>query len=232
MVSAAASPGVPAGPVLVAAKLHVPALRAGMVSRGELVGRLAGAGDCKLVLVCAPAGWGKTSVLSQWHSAEPGVLAWVSLDPGDDDRVRFWSYVIGAVRTVAPEVGEAALAALPNAPGDLAGAVLPSLLNELAAAGRRLVLVLDDYHCVREESIHASVAFLLRHLPPNVQLAIATRADPPLLLGSLRAAGEVLEIRAAQLRFSDAEARALLNDFLALDLEPAEVALLRERTEG
>ena len=145
--------------------------------------------------------------------------------------MRFWSYVIGAVRTVVPEVGEAALAALPNAPGDLAGAVLPSLLNELAAAGRRLVLVLDDYHCVREESIHASVAFF-RHLPPNVQLAIATRADPPLPLGSLRAAGEVLEIRAAQLRFSDAEARALLNDSLALDLEPAEVALLRERTEG
>ena len=80
--------------------------------------------------------------------------------------------------------------------------MLPSLLNELAAAGRRLVLVLDDYHCVREESIHASVAFLLRHLPVGVQLAIATRADPPLPLGSLRAAGEVLEIRAAQLRFS------------------------------
>jgi LuxR family maltose regulon positive regulatory protein len=228
-VSAAAAS---AGPVLVAAKLHVPAVRAGLVSRGELVGRLAGAGDCKLVLVCAPAGWGKTSVLSQWHAAEPGVFAWVSLDPGDDDRVRFWSYVIGAVRTVAPEVGEAALAALPNAPGDLAGAVLPSLLNELAAAGRRLVLVLDDYHCVRNESIHASVAFLLRHLPPNVQLAIATRADPPLRLGSLRAAGEVLEIRAAQLRFSDAEARALLNDSLALGLEPAEVAQLQERTEG
>ena len=231
-MNAAASPRGPAGPVLVAAKLHVPALRAGLVSRGELVGRLEGAGHCKLVLVWAPAGWGKTSVLSQWHSAEPGVFAWVSLDPSDDDRVRFWSYVIGAVRTVAPEVGEAALAALPNAPGDVTGAVLPSLLNELAVAGRRLVLVLDDYHCVREESIHASVAFLLRHLPPNVQLAIATRADPPLPLGSLRAAGEVLEIRAAQLRFSDAEARALLNDSLALGLEPADVALLRERTEG
>jgi LuxR family maltose regulon positive regulatory protein len=216
----------------VAAKLHVPAVRAGLVSRAELVGRLAVAGHCKLVLVCAPAGWGKTSVLSQWHSAEPGAFAWVSLDPGDDDRVRFWSYVIEAVRTVTPEIGEAALAALPNAPGDLAGAVLPSLLNELAAAGRRLVLVLDDYHCVRNESIHASVAFLLRHLPPNVQLAIATRADPPLQLGSLRAAGEVLEIRAAQLGFSDAEARALLNDSLALGLEPGEVALLRERTEG
>src|SRR5215813_8743921 len=146
-MSAAAS-RAPAEPVLVAAKLHVPALRAGMVSRDELVGRLVGGGDCKLVLVCAPAGWGKTSVLSQWHSAEPGVFAW------------------------------AALAALPNAPGDLTGAVLPSLLNELAVAGRRLVLVLDDYHCVREGSIHASVAYLLRHLPPNVQLAIATRGGP------------------------------------------------------
>src|SRR5215471_13807059 len=232
VISAAASPGPPAEPVLVAAKLHVPALRAGMVSRDELVGRLVGGGDCKLVLVCAPAGWGKTSVLSQWYSAEPGVFAWVSLDPGDDDRVRFWSYVIGAVRTVAPEAGEAALAALPNSSGDLTGAVLPSLLNELAAAGRRLVLVLDDYHWVREASIHASVAYLLRHLPPNVQLAIATRADPPLPVGRLRAAGEVLEIRAAQLRFSDAEAQALLNDSLMLGLEPAEVALLRERTEG
>src|SRR5215467_14490253 len=231
VISAAASPGPPAEPVLVAAKLHVPALRAGMVSRDELVGRLVGGGDCKLVLVCAPAGWGKTSVLSQWHSAEPGAFAWVSLDPADDDRVRFWSYVIGALRTVAPEIGEAALAALPNAPGDLTGAVLPSLLNELAAAGRRLVLVLDDYHCVRQESIHASVAFLLRHLPPNVQLVIATRADPPLPLGRLRAAGEVLEIRAAQLGFSDAEAGALLNDSLVLGLEPDEVALLRERTE-
>jgi hypothetical protein len=143
VVTEAASPDGLAGPVLVATKLHVPVARAGLVSRGELVGRLTGAGERKLVLVCAPAGWGKTSVLSQWHAAAgPGVFAWVSLDPGDDDRVRFWSYVIGAVRTVAPGVGEAALAALPNAAGDLAGAVLPSLLNELAAAGRRLVLVL------------------------------------------------------------------------------------------
>ena len=112
------SAGAPAGPVLVAAKLHVPALRAGLVSRGELVGRLAGAGDCKLVLVCAPAGWGKTSVLSQWHAAEPGAFAWVSLDPGDDDRVRFWSYVIGAVGAVVPQAGDAAALTTPTPPPD------------------------------------------------------------------------------------------------------------------
>jgi ATP/maltotriose-dependent transcriptional regulator MalT len=92
VVTAAASPDGLAGPVLVATKLHVPVARAGLVSRGELAGRLAAASDCKLVLVCAPAGWGKTSVLSQWHaSAGPGVFAWVSLDPADDDRVRFWA---------------------------------------------------------------------------------------------------------------------------------------------
>ena len=233
VISAAASPGPPAEPVLVAAKLHVPALRAGMVSRDELVGRLVGGGDCKLVLVCAPAGWGKTSVLSQWHSAEPGVFAWVSLDPGDDDRVRFWSYVIGALRTVAPEVGEAALAALPNAPGDLTGAVLPSLLNELAVAGRRLVLVLDDYHCVREGSIHASVAYLLRHLPPNVQLAIATRGGPAAPAGQAarrgRGPGDPRRAASLQRRRGPGAAERLAR---ALGLEPAEVALLRERTEG
>src|SRR5262249_52059218 len=178
VISAAASPGPPAEPVLVAAKLHVPALRAGMVSRDELVGRLVGGGDCKLVLVCAPAGWGKTSVLSQWHSAEPGVFAWVSLDPGDDDRVRFWSYVIGALRTVAPEVGEAALAALPNARGALPGGVLRSLPNGVAGAGGRGVLVVDAYLCGGEGPPPAWVAFFPRPPPPNVQRAPAPGGGP------------------------------------------------------
>lgn len=108
--------------------------------------------------------------------------------------------MIAALRTVTPELGEAALAALPNAPNDVVEAVLPSLINELATSERGLVLVLDDYHLVREESIHAAVAFLLRHLPPTVQVVIASRGDPPLPLGSMRAAGEVLEVRAAQLQ--------------------------------
>jgi LuxR family maltose regulon positive regulatory protein len=233
-VSAASETTAPAGSVLVATKLYVPTLRPGMVARGELVARLVEAGDRKLVLVCAPAGWGKTSVLSEWHSApeESRPFAWVSLDPSDGDPVRFWSYVIGALRTVAPQVGETAVAALPNAPNDVVEAVLPSLINELATTERRLVLVLDDYHFVRDESIHAALAFLLRHLPPTVQVAVTSRADPPLPLGSMRAAGEVLEIRAAQLRFNDREAEELLNGSLALELEPPEVALLQERTEG
>ena len=220
--------------VLVATKLYVPTPRPGMVARAELVAQLAAGADRKLVLVCAPAGWGKTSILSEWHAAptESRPFAWVSLDPSDGDPVRFWGYVIEALRTVAPGVGDKALSALPNAPRDVVEAVLPSLINELVGEERRIVLVLDDYHLVREESIHAAVGFLLRHLPPTVQMAIASRADPPLPLGSMRAAGDVLEIRAAQLRFSNREAGALLNDSLALGLEPSDVALLQEKTEG
>jgi LuxR family transcriptional regulator, maltose regulon positive regulatory protein len=231
-VSATASS--PSELVLVATKLHVPELRPGTVSREALVRRLVEGGDRKLALLCAPPGWGKTVLLSEWRAApeEARPFAWVSLDPGDDDPVRFWSYVIGALRTVEPALGDEALATLPSAGPSLVDAVLPSLLNELADMPRRLVLVLDDYHLVRNELIHASVTYLLRHLPRTLQLAIASRADPPLPLGSLRAEGEVTEIRAAELRFSDTEADALLNGSLRLGLEGADVELLQARTEG
>jgi LuxR family maltose regulon positive regulatory protein len=222
------------GQVLVATKLHVPAGRPGMVARSELVARLVAGSECKLALLCAPAGWGKTMLLSEWYASEDEErpFAWVSLDPSDDDPVRFWSYVIGAVRTVESELGASALAALPMAGPALVDTVVAPMVNELAALSRPLVLVLDDYHLVRGEAIHDSVAFLLRHLPPSVQVAIASRADPPLPLGSLRAAGEVAEIRAAELRFSDEEADALLNGSLDLGLDQGEVEVLQARTEG
>jgi LuxR family maltose regulon positive regulatory protein len=221
-------------PVLVATKLHVPDLRPGLVAREELVARLVEGGGRKLTLVCASAGWGKTLLLSEWHAAkeESRPFAWVSLDPGDDDPVRFWRYLIGALQTVEPDLGRAALATVADAGPALIEVVLPPLINDLAALPRPLVLVLDDYHLVRNELINASVAYLLRHLPTTVQVAIASRADPPLPLGSLRAAGTLTEIRAAELRFSDAEAEALLNGSLELGLEPTDVAVLRTRTEG
>jgi LuxR family maltose regulon positive regulatory protein len=156
----------------------------------------------------------------------------VSLDPGDDDPVRFWGYVIAAIRTVHPDVGGAALAALPDAGRALVEVTVPLLLNDLVDLPGRLVLVLDDYHLLHHELIHASLAFLLRHLPASVQLALGSRADPPLPLGSLRAAGEVVEIRAAELSFSEIEAEALLNGSLGAGLARADVALLRARTEG
>jgi LuxR family transcriptional regulator, maltose regulon positive regulatory protein len=222
------------GPVLVATKLHAPPLRSGLVARDELVARLLADPERKLTLVCAPAGWGKSTLLSVW-SASPGEsrpFAWVLLDPADSDPVRFWGYVIATLRSVDPELGSAPLAGLRSAGRDLVDVVVAPLINELAALEARLVLVLDDYQFVHGEAVHASVAFLLRHLPATLHVAIASRVDPPLPVAGLRAAGQVTEIRAGDLRFSEAEAEELLNGSLGLDLDPADVQLLRERTEG
>ncbi len=234
-MSATKTPSAPApGHVLVATKLHAPPPREGLVARPELVARLISGQERRLALICAPAGWGKTVLLSQWHASleETRPFAWVSLERGDSDPVRFWSYAIGALRTIESSLGETALAALPAAGHDLADAVVAPLINDLAVSARELVLVLDDYHLVRAEAIHASLASFLRHVPPGVQLAIASRADPPLPLARLRAAREMTEIRAAELAFSGAEADALLNGSLALDLESADVQLLQVQTEG
>jgi LuxR family maltose regulon positive regulatory protein len=177
-------------------------------------------------------------LLSEWHAAEHATrpFAWVSLERRDSDPVRFWSYLIASLQTVEPEVGASALAALPAAGPDLVDVVVTPLINERAASGRELVLVLvlvlDDYHLVHGGAIHESVASIVRHLPPGVQLAIASRADPPLSPARRRAAGELTEIRAADLAFSDAEAEALLNDSLALGLEARDVDRLQARTEG
>jgi class 3 adenylate cyclase len=192
----------PPGAVLVATKLFVPEVRPGFIARAELVAHLVAGGECKLALLCAPAGWGKTILLSEWRASadETRRFAWVSLDPEDDDPVRFWSYLIGALRTVEPAFGEEALARLPNAGSSLVDAVLPRLINELAGSSLRSVLVLDDYHLLHNELIHTSVSYLLRHLPRTLQLAIASRADPPLPLAALRASGELTEIRAEELR--------------------------------
>ena len=219
---------------LVATKLCVPPPRRGLVTRPRLVERLVSAEAHKLVLVCAPAGWAKTSLLGEWSGSprEPRAFAWVSLDLGDDDPVRFWSYVIAALRTIEPTLGDEAAAALPSAGAGLVDAVLPPLLNDLAALERPLVLVLDDYHSVHSDLIHGSIAYALRHLPPAVQIVLATRADPPLPLAGLRAAGDLLEIRAADLAFDVAETDRLLNGSLGLALEDADVELLQQRTEG
>jgi LuxR family maltose regulon positive regulatory protein len=229
-VSATASS--PSELVLVATKLHVPQVRSGTVSREGLVRRLVDGGARKLALLCAPPGWGKTVLLGEWRASDSRAFAWLSLDRNDDDPVRFWRYVIAALAAAAPAVGETALTALPAAGAGLVDVVVAPLINDLAAVSKQLVLVLDDYHLVHAEAIHQSVAFLLRNLPQNVQLAIATRADPPLPLASLRAAGEITEIRAEELRFSEAEANALLNDSLRLGLDASDVELLRARTEG
>jgi LuxR family maltose regulon positive regulatory protein len=221
------------GPDLVWTKLWPPAIRAGLLSRAGLQSLLEVGLGAKLCLVEAPAGFGKTTMLAQWRAAAgPGRVAWVSLDEGDNDPTRFWVYVVKALGTVEPGVGASALAALGRPSADLYRTVLPGLLNELSAAAAPLFLVLDDYHLITNPTCHQTLGFLLDHLPVDVHLVLATRADPPLPLARMRARGELAEIRVADLQFTDEEALALLNGSMRLQLRVGDVQLLAERTEG
>jgi LuxR family transcriptional regulator, maltose regulon positive regulatory protein len=205
------------------------------VQREELLGYLAGCVTCRLVLVAAPAGSGKTTAVAQWSASvfEDRAFAWISLDRSDGDPVRLWLHVVTALQRASPgfDGGDLAHALTAQMP-DVAGKVLPGLVNELAALQAPVVLVLDDYHVISDQSCHDQVAFLLAHLPATVQLVLLTRADPPLPLGRLRAAGEMAEIRAAALRFSAPEAAALVRTVAAVDLSAPEAADLVDRTEG
>ncbi|HEV3293073.1 MAG TPA: hypothetical protein VG123_29200, partial [Streptosporangiaceae bacterium] len=186
----------------------------------------------------APAGFGKTTLLAGWLAAGSAVraggrlVAWLSLDRGDNDPASFWAYVIGALRTVAPGVGEGALALLRAAQPPAVEAVLTVLLNDLAAVAAEIVLVLDDYHLIDAPAVQDGMAFWLGHLPPGLHVVIASRADPALPLARLRARGELAEIRAAELRFTAEEAAAYLNGVMGLALTAREVAALEARTEG
>jgi len=173
-------------------------------------------------------------VLASWRAdpAEGRPFAWLSLDGRDNDPVRFWNYVLAAVRTVAPDAGAGVDDALRSAGGDVTELALPLLVNALTSLPGPIVLVLDDYHVITSADVHQSVEFLVDHLPRTVQLALAGRSDPPLGLARLRACAELLEIRAPDLRLSAGEATALLNGSLGLGLAPEQVRVLRERTEG
>jgi LuxR family maltose regulon positive regulatory protein len=190
------------------------------------------------MLVSAPAGFGKTTLLTEWLTARPAapaaqrLVAWLSLDRGDSDPASFWAYVIAALRTVAPGVGESALAQLHALQRPPIETVLTALLNDLAAIAADIVLVLDDYHVIDAREVQDGMAFLLGHLPPRLQVVIASRADPALPLARLRARGELAEIRAADLRFTPDEAAAYFNEMMGLQLAVQDVAALEGRTEG
>ena len=222
------------GAVLAATKLHIPEVRPELLTRPGLVDALVTGATRKLTLAEAPAGYGKTTLLAEWCSspAERRDFAWLSLDQGDSDPGRFWTGVIDALRGVEPGLAPSARGALAARSIDLIEVALPLLLNELVQIGREIVLVLDDYQVVRDDEVHRSVAFMLDHLPEHLYLAIATRSDPPLPLARLRARGEMMEIRAHDLRFSDEEAAELLRRTVGLDLDDAAVTRLSERTEG
>ncbi len=222
-----------AGPVI-GTKLYVPGLRVGLVSRTRLLELLAGGERARLTLVSAPAGFGKTTLLAHWVHQTTGAgraVAWVSLDEADDEPASFWTYVVTALKATVDTIGGdlVDLVSAGPAPTDH---VLTRLLNELAAAPVDTWLVLDDFHAVGSQDIRDGVAFLLEHLPPNVHVLISTRADPDLPLPRWRVRGELVEIRAADLRFTPEETTAYLAAAGGLDLTVQDVAALEERTEG
>ena len=215
-------------------KLHAPRSRQVWVQRAELVRYLADAA-ARLVLVDAPAGFGKTTLVAQWRSSpgEDRRFAWVSLDRGDDDPDNLWWHVVNALQRACPEIdGDVILTALRAQTHDIAGSVLPILLNELAAVSAPVVLVLDDYHEIKNGICHDQIEFLLRHLPTSAQIVLITRADPPLPLGRLRAAGEMVEIRQRELHFTAADTAALVHAVAGLQLAEPDLADLVARTEG
>jgi LuxR family maltose regulon positive regulatory protein len=224
----------PAGPLL-ETKLYVPKPRRGLVARPRLGERLSRGAESKLTLVSAPAGFGKTTLLAEWLTAPPAdgrSVAWLSLDPGDNQPASFWTYLITALQTAAPGVGASALSLVQGPQPPPIETVLATLLNELGAVPDDILLVLNDYHLVDAPDVQDGMAFLLEHLPPQVHLVIVTRADPALPLAGLRARGELVEIRAADLRFTPDEAAAYLNESMGLELAARDVAALEGRTEG
>jgi LuxR family maltose regulon positive regulatory protein len=215
-------------------KLHAPGVRPEWVERPALIGCLAQT-TTSLVLVDAPAGFGKTTVVAQWLHGDPEsrAFAWLSLDHGDDDPARLWWYVVSALRRACPGIGLDDIATeLRKRTPDVIDQTLPVLANQLATFSKPVVLVLDDYHVIKERAIHEQVAFLLPHLPPNAQVVLITRADPPLPLARMRAEGEMMELRARDLRFTQPEAAQLLRAVCAVQLDESDLGDLMERTEG
>src|SRR6266566_488760 len=235
-LSAAAPAGVAASEqdVLLATKLHVPRPQAGFVPRPRLVQALDGGLARRLILVCAPAGFGKTALVADWGRRGGRRVAWLSLDAADNDPARFWRHAVAALDRACSGIAERAGPLLgPPAPRSFDGLVT-ALINELAAqpGDDVVLLVLDDYHLIDAQPVHAALEFLLDHLPPGLRVVLASRSDPPLPLARLRAAGQLAELRAGDLQFSAEEAGALLRQALGADLPGSAAVALAARAEG
>src|SRR5215216_5921757 len=223
-----------ASDTLVSTKLRPFQTRPNLVARPRLIAKLEPEAGRKLMLISAPAGFGKTTLLGEWAASrsDEQCVAWVSLDEADNDPARFLSYLVAALQTVEEEIGEGVLSSL-RAPGSPPiEALTGALLNELADFPGTLAIVLDDYHLIDSDQVHGIVSFLLERLPSNVHLVIASRIEPPLLLARLRARGQITEINAADLSFAREEAVAFLKDTMGLNLSDEYVAAVEERTEG
>jgi len=217
---------------ILATKLYTPPPRPGIVIRPRLLAQLNETSSRKLTLVSAPAGFGKTTLVSEWVANCGKSVTWLSLDEGDGDPTRFLSYLIAGLQTIQAGLGNGLLSSLQSPQSSATESALTSLLNEVAVIPDHFILVLDDYHLVESKQVDESISFLLEHLPPQMHLVIATREDPPLPLPRLRARGQLIELRAADLRFTPTEAAEFLNQSMGLNLSAEDIAALESRTEG
>ena len=215
-------------------RIYIPSERPGLVSRPRLVGRLQDGLDCDLIMISAPAGFGKTTLLSEWihRSQQPVRIAWFSLEGGDNDPVRFWAYFIAALKTLKPEAGETTLELLRSPQPLPIVSVLTPLINDLVDVYEDFFLVLDDYHFIQSQVIHDGVTFLLEHMPPRLHLILTTRMYPPLPLNRFRGKGTLFEIGADDLRFTLEEAIDLFKELNSPDIRVEDMEALNIRTEG
>ncbi len=217
---------------ILATKLYIPRLRPNVVNRPRLLERLNEGLHRKLTLISAPAGFGKTTLVSEWVVGIDRQVAWLSLDEGDNDSARFLTYLVAALQTIAPTIGEGVLGVLQSSQPPPTEAILTALLNEITTLPDQFVLVLDDYHLIDAKPVDMALTYLVEHLPPQMHLVMATREDPQLPLARLRARSHLTELRAADLRFTASEAAAFLSQVMGLSLSAEDIAALEEHTEG
>lgn len=220
---------------ILATKLYIPPPRTDLVHRPRLIEELNAGLRRKLTLISAPAGFGKTTLVSEWVTKGERQVAWLALDEADNDPTRFLTYLVAALQTLAladSGFGKGVLALLQSAQPPPTAVLLTTLLNEINTIADHFLLVLDDYHLIDAGTVDAALTFLLEHLPPQLHLVITTREDPPLPLARLRARAQLTEVRAADLRFTPEEAAAFLNQVMGLHLTAEETAALEARTEG
>jgi LuxR family transcriptional regulator, maltose regulon positive regulatory protein len=213
-------------------KLFIPRPRTNLVSRPHLIERLNTGQGKKLTLIAAPAGFGKTTLLSEWIPYSPHCVTWLSLDEGDNSPARFWMYFVAALQTISPELGRGAQTLLPSLQQHDIKSIITGLINEINAFGDSFVHVFDDYHLIDSTEIDHELAYLIDHQPSNLHLIITTREDPNLHLARLRARGQLTELRVVDLRFTPAEAAEFLNQVMDLNLSADDITELETRTEG
>ncbi len=219
---------------ILATKLYIPPPRPKVVLRPCLIERMNDGlhSGRKLTIISASAGFGKTTLVSEWIASYGQPVAWLSLDEGDNDPTRFLTYLVAALQTLAPNIGSGVLGVLQSPQPPPIESILTALLNEITTIPDNFVLVLDDYHVIDSKAVDNALTFLLEHLPPQMHLVIATREDPHLPLARLRARGQLTELRAADLRFTPSEAAEFLNRVMGLNLPAEDIVALETRTEG